>query len=350
MIRKFRAPTLQEALEEVRRTFGPDAVVLQTRRGADGLLWQRRPWVEVTAAPAAEAARARREAAAATPAPAQAPSGDAPRLDRADTSDEALAALRRAALAPQAVAVAPAPAAPAAPSAPVAAAALAAPWTPPAAPGFGALAEPAHAPQAEPALAPNRLPACRVIAVMGPSGAGKTTAAASLAGQARRLGRGVRLLVAGAYRPGAAAQLRALARALGVDVQEAGSPGALSAALGEPGVDCAVVDLAAVNRLDPRAWSEFAAWTRALPPDAWRLLAAPAGWHGRDAEATLDAYLALGPCDLILTKCDETEDDRALARLAAARGMAVAFCGLSPAVPLGLRPASAVWGREATVP
>ncbi|MBE3590225.1 MAG: hypothetical protein IMW98_05325 [Firmicutes bacterium] len=392
-IRKFRAATLQEALEEVRRAFGPDAVVLQTRRGADGLLWARRPWVEVTAAPAAAARPAARAAGAGTRhgesgGGARLGRSGGARLDRADTSDASLMELRRAslsgaapaapgarghsgALMPAVSAAAAAAAAtagvitsgPAAPGGapssvlppapPAAPAGAPAPAAAPALPSRPAAAVPAAVPAepaAAPAPAPQRLALCRVAAVMGPSGAGKTTAAASLAGQAARLGRRVRLLAAGAYRPGAAAQLRALARALGVDVRETPTPGALRAELEAPDVDLTVVDFAAANRLDPRAWSEFAALLRALPPGTWRLLAVPAGWQGRDAEAALDAYRALGPCDLILTKCDETEDEGALLRLAAPRGLGVAFFGVSPAVPLGLRPAGGAPGQGVAVP
>jgi len=49
-IKKFEAPTLQEALESIKRELGPEAVILQTKKHKKGFGLMSKPSVEVTAA------------------------------------------------------------------------------------------------------------------------------------------------------------------------------------------------------------------------------------------------------------------------------------------------------------
>lgn len=341
IIRKFRAPTLADALEEVRAAFGPDAVVLHTRRGGDGPIWRRRSWVEVTAAP--------------VPGGAVRPAAPAPsRLDVADADAGELEALRRAAVTTdagrprEAAAYRPEDAEPAQGRGAVPAGALrAANWSPPvvARPEPAAAVRPhpvrpAGAHEVRPAEA-HPVREADVIALMGPSGAGKTTAAARLAAGAVASGRPARLATAGAFRPGATAQLRALARSFGANVEEVASPGALRAWLqAQTGACLSVVDFGAVNWRDPVAWDEFAAWAGVLPPTARRLLVVPAGWSGRDAEDCMAAFRGLGVREVALAKCDETAEPEAAASLARTAGLTVAFRLASPAVTAELAPAA----------
>src|SRR5271163_4414253 len=49
-VKKFEAPTLQEALDNVKRELGPEAIILQTKKYKKGFGLMSKPSVEVTAA------------------------------------------------------------------------------------------------------------------------------------------------------------------------------------------------------------------------------------------------------------------------------------------------------------
>src|SRR6185312_3624187 len=49
-VKKFEAPTLQEALDNVKRELGPEAIILQTKKYKRGFGLMSKPSVEVTAA------------------------------------------------------------------------------------------------------------------------------------------------------------------------------------------------------------------------------------------------------------------------------------------------------------
>ena len=49
-IKKFEAPTIQEALEAIKKELGPEAVILQTRKHRKGFGLLSKALVEVTAA------------------------------------------------------------------------------------------------------------------------------------------------------------------------------------------------------------------------------------------------------------------------------------------------------------
>src|SRR6185437_15031496 len=49
-VKKFEAPTLQEALDTVKRELGPEAIILQTKKYKRGFGLMSKPSVEVTAA------------------------------------------------------------------------------------------------------------------------------------------------------------------------------------------------------------------------------------------------------------------------------------------------------------
>jgi flagellar biosynthesis protein FlhF len=49
-VKKFEAPTIQEALETIKRELGPEAIILQTKKNARGFGLLSRASVEITAA------------------------------------------------------------------------------------------------------------------------------------------------------------------------------------------------------------------------------------------------------------------------------------------------------------
>src|SRR5687768_2999035 len=49
-VKKFEAPTIQEALEHIKRELGPEAIILQTKRNRKGFGLLSKSSVEITAA------------------------------------------------------------------------------------------------------------------------------------------------------------------------------------------------------------------------------------------------------------------------------------------------------------
>src|SRR5438105_807654 len=80
---------------------------------------------------------------------------------------------------------------------------------------------------------PTATPSVRLF--FGPPGDGKTTTVVKLAAQARRAGRRVLLVGTDTYRLGAALELERYAQALGAEIRRAADPAALTGVLGEPG-------------------------------------------------------------------------------------------------------------------
>src|SRR3989442_7287341 len=106
----------------------------------------------------------------------------------------------------------------------------------------------------------------------GPPGDGKTTTIAKLAAQARRAGRRVLLVGTDTYRLGAAVELERYAHALGAEVRRAANPTELTHALREHGrTDLVLVDTAGAGPPPPAAPDHDAG-----PADAGRAPCGPA--------------------------------------------------------------------------
>lgn len=416
---------MRTALEQVRAEMGRDAVILQSRsvrgRGIWAWLGRGRRWVEVTAAwdgpdpgsgreaptgagspgPALASAPARAPVPARSPVP-QAAAGDSPvppgglRID---------------------VAVGEGPLVPPPGGAPAPAGHPRAVQGPRPEPVAGtAQLEGARWPQAvhaaqgpaplrdgPPASAvgplrfpPAGRPLAGVVAVLGPTGAGKTTTVAKLAARAvLDEGRDVALLAADTYRLGATRSLAAYAELLGLPLAVAYSPGEAAAWVaglpweepggglaraaaapvvaasrgiagttagdeapephagdrgpagpgaqpvlpsgGAGGGPLALVDTAGRNLLLPEVAAELATLLSAVRP--WRvLLVVPATLAPAEAAALVAVGRQLGATDLVLTKLDECLDPAAALSRAARWGLPLALVGCGQRVPDDLLP------------
>lgn len=146
-----------------------------------------------------------------------------------------------------------------------------------------------------------------VIALIGPTGAGKTTTAAKLAARyaARHRARDVALVTTDAERVGAREQLHAHGRRLSVTVCEAHGPEALAQTLEQlQDYPLVVVDTAGFGARD-RALLGQITWLRATR-NVRSLLVLPANAHPHDMNEVVRRYRMAAPEGVVLTKLDET--------------------------------------------
>ena len=157
-----------------------------------------------------------------------------------------------------------------------------------------------------------------VIALVGPTGAGKTTTAAKLAARfaARHRARDVALVTTDTERPGASEQLHTLGRKLGITVCQADGAEGINAALAQL-VDypLVLIDTAGYAMRD-RALLGQILWLRTARR-VRSLLVLPANANPQDLAEVARRYRPASPEGVVLTKTDET------GRLGAALSMLV---------------------------
>jgi flagellar biosynthesis GTPase FlhF len=180
-----------------------------------------------------------------------------------------------------------------------------------------------------------------VIAVVGPTGAGKTTAVAKLAGHPRLWGgRRVGLIGLDTYRVGAVDQLAAYAAALGTPLETVYQASDLARATRRL-ERCGVLLIDCPGR-GPRAQRDAENVRElVLALGAHEIhLALPAGMQREVAARLLDHHLARGVTHLLATKVDEVPDDWTLFDLAAERRLPMRWLSDGQRVPQDLRSAA----------
>ncbi len=145
-----------------------------------------------------------------------------------------------------------------------------------------------------------------VIALVGPTGVGKTTTVAKLAAQYRlRQGRNVGLVTIDTYRIAAVEQLRTYARIIDVPLEVAATREQLRAALGAlKDCDVILIDTAGRSQNDHGRLQELDELLREACPDEVHLVLSVAAGSGVLKQA-VERFSALGVNRLIFTKLDE---------------------------------------------
>ncbi len=146
-----------------------------------------------------------------------------------------------------------------------------------------------------------------VIALVGPTGVGKTTTIAKLAARfaARHGSRNVAMVTTDGYRVGAREQLFTYGRLLGMPVIEANSGEELRARL-EALRDyrLVLVDTAGMSPRDLRLAAQLSWLSDLRQVRTW--LALPANGQAADLDATINAFRVAQPVATVITKLDET--------------------------------------------
>lgn len=146
-----------------------------------------------------------------------------------------------------------------------------------------------------------------MIALVGPTGAGKTTTAAKLAARfaARHRARDVALITTDCERPGAHEQLQAHGRKLGITVCEARGMTGLQHALAQlSDYPLVLVDTTGYAPNDRALFNQIL-WLRSTRR-VRSLLVLPANGNPQDMHAVIRRYKPCSPEGVILTKLDET--------------------------------------------
>jgi flagellar biosynthesis protein FlhF len=174
----------------------------------------------------------------------------------------------------------------------------------------------------------------RRIALVGPTGVGKTTTLAKIAANLK-LKRGLRvgIVAADTYRIAAVDQLRTYAEILGLPVEVAASPRDAARACGSlSDVDVILIDTAGRSQNDHMKISELRAFLASAEPDETHLVlsaTASARTLAREAEA----FGALGVDRIVLTKLDEAASFGTLVSLVERLGKSVSFFTHGQEVP-----------------
>ncbi len=284
-LKLFQAPNMTAAMALVRSSLGPDALILSTRRVAEG--------IEVTAAlePALDEPQP-------LPPPALPPSPSPPVEAERDAALTWHGVPRDLVdtLAPGRLADALAGALP-----------------------FGALPLDGAAP----------------LLVAGPPGAGKTLTVAKLATRLVMAGRTPFVVTADGQRAGAPEQLAAYTRLLGLTLVVASTPAPLSRALARSQGSPVLIDTPGLDPFDASARDELLAL--AATASAVTVLALPAGLDPAEARELAEAFAEAGAAFLVATRLDLSRRLGGVLAAASAR-LALTEAGVGPGAANGLRP------------
>jgi flagellar biosynthesis protein FlhF len=174
----------------------------------------------------------------------------------------------------------------------------------------------------------------RVVALVGPTGVGKTTTAAKLAARFKlRHGLRVGFLTVDTYRIAAIEQLRTYAEIIDLPLAVANAPGEMRRAIDELGaVDLVLVDTAGRSPKDQPRIHELGELLAAIRPDEVHLVLS-AATAGKGLRAAADRFAAARPDRLILTKLDEAESLGALVAILGPADRPVSYLTTGQSVP-----------------
>jgi flagellar biosynthesis protein FlhF len=180
----------------------------------------------------------------------------------------------------------------------------------------------------------------RVVALVGPTGVGKTTTVAKLAANFK-LAQGVRvgLITVDTYRIAAVEQLRTYAEIIDLPLAVVNEPGEMKRALDDLGpVDLVFIDTAGRSPRDEVRIRELADFLTAARPDEIHLvLSAVAG--PRSLRAAVERFARVRADRLILTKLDEADGLGGVLAVLGQADRPISYMTTGQAVPDDIEPA-----------
>lgn len=180
----------------------------------------------------------------------------------------------------------------------------------------------------------------RVIALVGPTGVGKTTTLAKLAARfALEQGLSVALVTSDTFRIAAIEQLRTYADILSVPIHAVDTPADMAKAMKETAqCDLVLVDTGGRNHRDKKRMEELRDLLAILRPDETHLVYSLT-MNPRDAVDALDYYLPLGVNRLLFTKLDEASTPGLMLNLRIRCNHPISYIADGQSVPDNLLPA-----------
>jgi flagellar biosynthesis protein FlhF len=173
----------------------------------------------------------------------------------------------------------------------------------------------------------------RVILVVGPTGAGKTTSLAKMAAHLQLTGAGqVGLVSCDMFRIAAVEQLDTYARIMNMPFAAADSAQTVADAVAAMEADTILIDTPGRGPLDSEHLGVLAELSDVLTPDETHLVL-PLESAGRWARMTADKFAVTRPDRLIVTKTDETDRHGGFIDLAAELRLPISFISTGQHVP-----------------
>jgi flagellar biosynthesis protein FlhF len=186
--------------------------------------------------------------------------------------------------------------------------------------------------------------AMTMIAVVGPSGVGKTTTAAKLAARALIERKTVTLVACDTFRVGAVEQLASYADLMGADLATARTSDDLRAILEGARTDVVIVDTSGrpptADGVEIALTSRRAGQAQSSARSRHVLLCVPASIRAHDAARVAKRYGALAPTSLAITKIDETDAPAGIVHASWSAKLPVSVVCFGQRVPEDIAPAT----------
>lgn len=181
----------------------------------------------------------------------------------------------------------------------------------------------------------------KIVALVGPTGVGKTTTIAKLAAQ-YTMGRKakVALVTIDTFRVGAVEQLKTYSRIMGVPLEVASTPKELEAALSRhQDKDLVLIDTVGRSPRD----SEMLEGLRTMLDSTYSIethLCVAATTREREIKSIVESFGALAPTRLLVTKLDESCSFGAIVNLQTEKKLTLSYFTRGQRVPEDIEPAS----------